>query len=253
MFQPEIPIDELRSNHDEEYFEHYTDGRSYDSQGAQRRREARIRLRWMAFHGARSGRLLEVGVARGDFLAEARRAGFDPLGIEPEPGAAEIARRRSGVEVLVGWAEEVELPSKAFDVVCLWHVLEHIPRPRPVLEALRDSLRPGGLLFCEVPNAGGAMAVAEGDRWAYLDPGHHVGFYDPGSMLRGLAASGYEDIVTDTVPMLRYAPLNASTMLRKLPRRVTLAVRHGMPVIAHHPSKQDLLRACAMRPRSWLN
>jgi 2-polyprenyl-3-methyl-5-hydroxy-6-metoxy-1,4-benzoquinol methylase len=253
MFQPEIPIDELRSNHDEEYFEHYSDGRSYDAQGRQRQREARIRLRWMRFHGARSGRLLEVGVARGDFLAEAQRAGFEPLGIEPEPGAAEVAKRRSGVEVMVGWAEEVELPSAAFDVVCLWHVLEHIPEPRPVLEALLASLRPGGLLFCEVPNAGGALARAQGDRWAYLDPGHHVGFFDPGSLLRAFAVSGYEGIVTETIPMLRYAPLDASTVLRKVPRRVTLAVRHGMPVIARHPSKQDLLRACARGPRAILS
>jgi SAM-dependent methyltransferase len=253
LFQPEIALEELRSNHDEEYFERYSDDGSYDSQGTQRRREARIRLRWMRFHGAQSGRLLEVGVARGDFLAEARRAGFEPLGIEPEPATADVARHRSGVEVLVGWAEEVELPSSTFDVVCLWHVLEHIPRPRPVLEALRACLRPGGLLFCEVPNAGGAMAVALRDRWAYLDPAHHVGFFDPDSMLRGLAASGYEGIVTDTIPMLRYAPLDASTVLRKLPRRVTLAARHRMPVIGHHPSKHDLLRVCARRPHAFLS
>jgi 2-polyprenyl-3-methyl-5-hydroxy-6-metoxy-1,4-benzoquinol methylase len=250
LFQPELPLDELRSHHDAEYFEQYSDHGSYDAQGAQRRREARIRLRWMRLGGARSGRLLEVGVARGDFLAEARRAGFEPLGIEPEPATAEVARQRSGVEVLVGWAEEVELPRSTFDVVCLWHVLEHIPEPRTVLEALLAGLRPGGLLFCEVPNAGGTMAVAQRDRWAYLDPAHHVGFFDPHSMRRGLAASGYEGIVTETIPMLRYAPLDASTVLRKLPRRVTLAARHHMPVIGRHPCKHDLLRACARRPRS---
>jgi hypothetical protein len=81
-----------------------------------------------------------------------------------------------------------------------------------------------------------------------------VGFYGPGSILRGLTTSGYEDIVTDTIPMLRYAPpLDKSTLLRKLPRRVTVAVRHGVPLIRHHPDKQDLLRACAMRPRSYLS
>jgi SAM-dependent methyltransferase len=253
LFQPEIALEELRANHDEEYFERYSDDGSYDSLGTQRRREARIRLRWMRFHGARFGRLLEIGVARGDFLAEARRAGFEPLGIEPEPATAAVARRRSGVDVLVGWAEEIELPRSAFDVVCLWHVLEHIPRPLRVLEALLASLRPGGLLFCEVPNAGSAMAVAQRDRWAYLDPAHHVGFFDPDSMLRGLTACGYEGIVTETIPMLRYAPLDASTLLRKLPRRVMLAARHHMPVIWHHPSKHDLLRVCARRPGSFLS
>jgi hypothetical protein len=68
-------------------------------------------------------------------------------------------------------------------------------------------------------------------------------------MLRGLAGSGYEGIVTDTIPMLRYAPLDASTVLRKLPRRVTLAARHRMPVIRHHPSKHAArVREAAARP-----
>jgi hypothetical protein len=88
------------------------------------------------------------------------------------------------------------------------------------------------------------MAVALRDRWAYLD------LLDPDSMLRGLAGSGYEGIVTDTIPMLRYAPPDASTVLRKLPRRVTIAARHRMQVIRHHPSKHDLLRACARRRRA---
>lgn len=247
LFQPELPVEDLRANHNEDYFEHYTAGGDYDSQGSQRRREARIRLRWMRGHGCSGGHLLEVGVARGDFLAEARRAGFAPHGIECVPSAAAEARRRSGADVRIGWVEEVELPAASFDVVCLWHVIEHIPRPRVVLEALLGSLKPGGLFFCEVPNAGSVMAHARGDQWEYLDPGHHVGFFDRRTLRRALASTGYDEVEIDTIPMFRYAPLNASTLLRRLPRRVAFSLRRTVRPRAAHPWKQDLLRAVAAR------
>jgi len=243
LFQPELPIEELRQSHDESYFENYAATGDYDSQGVQRRREARIRLRWMRKHGCRGGRLLEVGPARGDFLAEAGRAGFDPLGIEPEPSTAEEARRRSGAEVLVGWAEEVELPPASVDVVCLWHVLEHIPQPRKVLEALHQSLKPGGRFFCEVPNAGSVMARRQGERWDYLDPGHHVGFYSPHTLREALTSTGYEDVETSTVPMFRYAELDATTLFKRVPRRLEFSLRARVRPIAQHHWKQDLLRA----------
>jgi SAM-dependent methyltransferase len=248
LFQPGLPVEDLRSNHDEDYFEHYAADEDYDSQGSLRRHEARVRLRWLRGYGCSSGRLLEVGVARGDFLAEARRAGFTPLGIEPEPSSAGEARRRSGVDVLVGWAEDVELPPASFDVVCLWHVIEHIPRPRPVLKALRRSLKPGGLLFCEVPNAGSVMARVQGNRWEYLDPEHHVGFFDPRTLRRALESTGYEEVRTDTIPMFRYAPPSVSTLLRRLPRRMAFSLGRGVALRAAHPWKQDLLRAVAARP-----
>jgi len=248
LFQPELAVEDLRSHHDPDYFEHYSAGEDYDGAGFQRRREARIRLRWMRSEGCTAGRLLEVGTARGDFLAEASFAGFEPLGIEPEPASAEEARRRSGVDVLVGWAEELDLPADSFDAVCLWHVLEHIPRPLPVLNALRRSLKPGGRLFCEVPNAGGRMARAQGERWDYLDPEHHVGFFDPGSLRTALGTTGYEEIETATIPMFRYAPPTPSTLARRLPRRLASSLRLGVRPLAGHPWKQDLLRATARRP-----
>jgi SAM-dependent methyltransferase len=220
VFQPEAPVDARRRDRDHG------------------QREARLRLRWMGFRGARSGRLLEVG-AGGVFQTEARRAGFEPVESVPEPDAG-----------VVDWAEDAELASEAFDVVCLWHVLEHTREPRAMLNRLLACLQPGGLLFCEVPNVGGTMARALGDRWDHLDPAHNVSFFDPDSLLRAFAACGYEGIVTETIPMLRYAPLDASTLLRELPRRVSVALRHGMPVISRHRSKQDLLRACARRPRA---
>jgi SAM-dependent methyltransferase len=248
LFQPELPVEELRRSHDESYFENYAASGDYDSQGAQRRREARIRLRWMRSHGCCGGRLLEVGVARGDFLAEARRWGFAALGIEPEPSTAEEARRRSGTDVLVGWAEEVELPAASFDVVCLWHVLEHIPQPRRVLEALHRSLKPGGRLYCEVPNAGSAMARRQGERWDYLDPGHHVGFFDPQTLELALRSTGYDEVETETIPMFRYAQLDATTLVKRVPRRLEFSLRARVRPLASHPWKQDLLRAVAAKP-----
>lgn len=244
LFQPELPVEDLRRSHDDSYFEDYAASGDH----AQRRLEARIRLRWMRGQGCKAGRLLEVGPAQGAFLAEARRRGFAPVGIEPEPSTAEVARRRSGVDVIVGWAEEVELPPASFDIVCLWHVVEHIPRPRRVLEALNRSLKPGGRLFCEVPNTASRMARIQRERWDGLDPGHHVGFFDPHTLRRALTSTGYAEVETETIPTFRYAPLDATTVLRRVPRRLEFSVRAGVRPLAPHPWKQDLLRAVASRP-----
>jgi 2-polyprenyl-3-methyl-5-hydroxy-6-metoxy-1,4-benzoquinol methylase len=242
LFQPEISVTELRAQHGQEYF-----ATRYPANDAQRRAEARRRLRWLRSHGVSAGRLLEVGVAQGHFLDEAHRAGFDPSGIEPEPGTAQEARERSGVEVVGGYVEEVDLPAEGVDVICMWHVLEHVPRPLDALRRLRDSLAPGGHLFCEVPNGGSVRARAEGIDWLYLDPEHHVNLFAPETLRSALEAAGFEVRETVTIPMIRYARLGPRLPV-KLARHLRFASRNRVPFNLSDPSRHELLRAVARVP-----
>ena len=114
VFQPALPVEALRSNHDEEYFEHYSAEGDYDAQGPQRRREARARLRWMREHGCDGGRLLEVGVARGDFPRRGPERGLRAAASRP---SRNVCGSKKPTEVMVGWAEEVALPPASFDAV----------------------------------------------------------------------------------------------------------------------------------------
>ena len=136
----------LASTYGAEYYEPW--------QGAEerpRRRMWRGRLRRLARRTA-PGRLLDVGCGDGLFLSEATAAGHRATGIEFSPEGARRAAARVGGPVAVGdLATTPSLPGP-FDVVTLWHVLEHLPAPRPMLRAVLARLEPGGLVAVAVPN-----------------------------------------------------------------------------------------------------
>ena len=99
------------------------------------------------------GRLLDVGCGTGKALEAFREIGWDVTGVEINPQAASIARRRLGCQILLGGFEEVPLGDERFDVVRFCHNLEHLPSPRGALEKAQRILRPTGLVWIEVPNA----------------------------------------------------------------------------------------------------
>ncbi len=97
------------------------------------------------------GRLVDVGIGTGLLLHLARERGFDPLGVEISPGAAERAREEFGVDVLVGDFLEVDLGEPP-SAITMADVVEHTHDPRRFLERAATVLRPGGALFVAVPN-----------------------------------------------------------------------------------------------------
>lgn len=97
------------------------------------------------------GRLVDVGIGTGLLLHLAREGGFEPLGVEISPGAAEKAREEFGVEVRVGDFLEVA-PDEPAAAITMADVLEHTRDPRRFLARAVELLRPGGALFVAVPN-----------------------------------------------------------------------------------------------------
>lgn len=99
------------------------------------------------------GDLLDVGCGMGDFCELAREAGFRVFGTEFSDQYAEVAKRMAGAEQMyVGRLQEIDFGGRLFDVISLWHVLEHLPDPLPTLLRLKGLLKPGGLISIEVPN-----------------------------------------------------------------------------------------------------
>jgi SAM-dependent methyltransferase len=73
-------------------------------------------------------------------------------GIEPNKGYADYSIREYGLTVQVGFAQDATFPPESFDVVTIWHVLEHTEDPGFILALLRSWLKPDGTLVVEVPN-----------------------------------------------------------------------------------------------------
>lgn len=119
---------------------------------------------------APGARVLEVGCGDGRTLAAMLAAGWDVHGIEPDAGKAEAARARVGAyRVSRATLSSVDVTGPA-DAVVSFHVVEHTRDPVGVLVAMRRLLRPGGLVWCEVPDIDGAAEPLEGSwwQWAHL-------------------------------------------------------------------------------------
>lgn len=244
LFQPELGATDVQHLYDESYFEQYPGGGSYDEDERLRRYEASLRLRFVSRFAA-PGELLEIGCATGHFLAAARDAGFAARGVEPSAEAAARARERHGVDVVAGFAEDVELEPGAFDLVCAWHVLEHIPAPAGVLDGFARALRPGGLFALEVPNVAGVQARRLGVRWPHLDLAHHVAHYGPGSMRRLLERTGFDVIHVETFPGTGYLPARHALRPAMVANYAIEAVRLRAVPRRPHPVRHELLRVVA--------
>jgi SAM-dependent methyltransferase len=95
--------------------------------------------------------LLELGCLTGHFLALARRAGYEVIGIEPDPWAAEYARREFDLSIYEMPAPDLRFDDRTFDVIAMFHVMEHLTQPMETLLALRRILKDTGLLAIEIP------------------------------------------------------------------------------------------------------
>jgi SAM-dependent methyltransferase len=117
-------------------------------------------------------RLCDVGCADGQFLELARDAGWQVCGVDLNPPAVKRARAR-GIEVLEGSFETMEdLPSRSFDLVTSWDVLEHSAQPRVFAERLARLLAPAGWLALTTLNRRSLAFRAFGTRWSMIVPDH---------------------------------------------------------------------------------
>ncbi|HEU4402015.1 MAG TPA: class I SAM-dependent methyltransferase [Candidatus Polarisedimenticolia bacterium] len=161
----------------------------------------RRRLRLLEERSPR-GSLLDVGCGDGLFLKVARDSGWGVEGIEFSPEGARRASTRLGRPVAVGDLARGGMLRGPFDAVTLWHVLEHLPEPAAMLEAVRRRLRPGGLLVAAVPNLDNLpMRVAY--RLARLRPlplyeegerEPHLSHFDPRTLSAALGRQGLREI-----------------------------------------------------------
>ncbi|MDQ3198593.1 MAG: class I SAM-dependent methyltransferase [Verrucomicrobiota bacterium] len=141
------------------------------------------------------GKLLDVGTGDGRFLAAARDAGYIVAGTEVSESGARFARDR-GLEVYMGQITDVALPDQSFDVVTLWHVLEHVPDPGALLRRVRSCLRPRGTLVVAVPNEENfflrrRFGLAKGSPFDPLIFGGeiHLTYFRPATLLSTLRAA----------------------------------------------------------------
>jgi 2-polyprenyl-3-methyl-5-hydroxy-6-metoxy-1,4-benzoquinol methylase len=116
------------------------------------------------------GKLLDIGAGTGDFLVVAQNDGWQTTGIEPSPKAKTIAVNKG-----VNFANNLsDIEDHSFDVITMWHVLEHVPNLDEYILELKRLLKPTGTILIAVPNFKSFDANYYGRFWAAYDVPRHI-------------------------------------------------------------------------------
>lgn len=143
----------------------------------------------------RSGRLLDVGTGfiGGYRIAEAISRGWDAYGIDPNPLAVDSASRQAPGRIICGTLDDLNAP-KPFDVITLYHVLEHIEEPLTALKNIFSHLCVNGVLDLAVPNYRSLTARLCGEYWPAWTPDDHFNHFTPLSLRLLVERAGFQVI-----------------------------------------------------------
>ncbi len=148
--------------------------------------------------GLSDGNLLDIGCGVGTFLHAMKEGGWNVTGLEPDAEARKIASQLYNLEV-----QEIEkldqLPAATYDVITLWHVLEHVHQLHDYIDKLKQLLKPGGTLLIAVPNYTSKDAETYGPYWAAYDVPRHLYHFSPKSINRLMTQHTMQ--VTEHKPM----------------------------------------------------
>ncbi len=123
-------------------------------------------------------KLLDFGAGTGDFLQVAENKGWKVYGVEPNEQARKLAKKK-GLDLLSSLEES---KASQFDVITLWHVLEHVPNLKETLNQLQTLLKPEGILVIAVPNYKSWDAKKYKEFWAAYDVPRHLWHFDREAM-----------------------------------------------------------------------
>ena len=139
--------------------------------------------------GLTTGKILDVGAGTGAFLNTMRQAGWQVSGVEPDQHARKNASDLYHLNLLEPDALKSFAPS-SFDVITMWHVLEHVHQLNETIVQLKNLLTPKGRLIIAVPNYTSFDADHYKEFWAAYDVPRHLYHFSPASMKKLLMDHG---------------------------------------------------------------
>lgn len=116
-------------------------------------------------------KILDIGCGTGDFLASCKNNNYKVYGVEPSEKANKIASKKIGEDLFKNLND---IREAQFDVITLWHVLEHVPNLEDYITKIKSLLKSGGFLIIAVPNFKSFDANYYKQYWAAFDVPRHL-------------------------------------------------------------------------------
>jgi len=157
--------------------------------------QAYRRLKKVKPYIPKKAKLLEVGCAAGSFIKAVQPFVRECFAVELDSENADFVRKTLNIEVFEKPIEN--LNSDKYDIICMWHVLEHVNDPIKVVKKLMSMLNKNGVLFIEVPNIYDPLLtlykLEEFHKFYYQSP--HLYYFSPKTLEKIILRAGYKPII----------------------------------------------------------
>lgn len=138
------------------------------------------------------GTFMEIGSYAGVFLNEAKKRGWDVIGIEPLELPAMYSENTFGIKVIREYFEKADLKNDSLDVIVACHVIEHVPDPSYFIRHAFDLLKSGGNLILETPTYDSFMFRILKHRERSVRCDGHIYFFTTESLGKLVEKNGFK-------------------------------------------------------------
>lgn len=228
LTSPRPTVDEIGYYYEsEKYTSHHDDGKGLLDIVYRGIREIALKQKRTLIQSftQHKGNVLDVGCGTGAFLETCQKAGWQIAGVEVNKDV----RNRTSQKLQIPIAASVnELPEHPYDIITLWHVLEHIANLNETLEEIKKRIAKNGTLLIAVPNPESYDAKHFGKFWAAYDVPRHLFHFAPTVIEVLLKKHGFKLVRSEPMPFDAYYISLLSTKYQTGQMQYLKSIRIGM-------------------------
>jgi len=161
-------------------------------------------------------KILEVGAGSGMFLSLLKKEGYNVNGVEPSESGVKYAKMKFGIELESAYFEDYEFKNK-YDLIIMFHVLEHFNDPITVIKKINENLNENGMLFIKVPRIDSWAAKTFRKYWSGYDLPRHRFHFSKEGLIKLLNDNNFQTTFfkSDLDPLNTVRAINYYSMFSK--------------------------------------
>ena len=181
----------------EEYYSHKENKKGFIPRLYESVKKVNLKHKYnLATQGLNVGKMLDIGCGVGDFLHTAEAHGWKCTGVEPSENAKAIAKTKTKADIIN--SEDMEkIPDASFDLITMWHVLEHVDDLKWQIEQLHRLIKTKGRIVIAVPNYKSYDGQYYKELWAAYDVPRHLSHFNKNVLTKIFKSKHLELVRTD--------------------------------------------------------